>query len=95
MNEFREHFPRILRGIFPLFCVLQTVHENSWFCERIGGGYNSGKPDTQTPLSKKGGQNSYENAFSFRMTIFLTVIARTKKYRQTAHNEKKRFKPDF
>ena len=44
---------------------------------RIDGGYITGSPKPQAPLPKKGGQLSHGEAFSFWMTVFLTVLDKT------------------
>lgn len=84
--------PEQNKPVFALFPALlegsKSVQESIWFSERMGGGCNSGRPEPQTPLVKLGGQLSYAEVFSFRMTVFAPVHDRREVCRQTAENEK-------
>ena len=67
------------------FCQRNSEHP---FPNRGGG--ITGQKTPRPPLSKLGGQRSHGEAFSFRMTVLLTAIARSRLNRQAAHNEKRR-----
>ena len=74
--------PEQNKPVFALFPALlegsKSVQESIWFSERMGGGYDSGRPEPQTPLVKLGGQFSRVEVFSFQMTVFMAVLDRRK-----------------
>lgn len=73
MNEFREHFPRILRGFCPLFCVLQTVHENKCLIEQ-GAGDNFRRKIFLSLYGVLGWARLPPNVLLFRLTVMRFVI---------------------